>query len=147
MTELVVGVVGMKGAMEGLAKALQNDVDEVKQQLARQRQLSKYNRRTWFQVMAYIFVVGMLVGDVGRRYCGVGVEQVEGIAGPACNAVFWTTEHGGGVEWRIIGFTLQAALIFWMTKRAQVPPHLYAEVAAAQVKRERKAKRASRRAP
>lgn len=137
MTELTVAVVGMRGATEALAQAFRDDINEVKKQLDRQRRLSKYNRRTWFQVMAYIFVVGLLVSDVGRRYCGYDGQHAKGAAGSACNVVFWTTEHGGGGLWRVVGFTLQAALIFWITKRAQVPADLYPEVAAAQVKRER----------
>lgn len=137
MTDLTVGVVGMKGAMEGLARALQCEVDDLKTQLDRQRRLTKYARRTWFEVMAYIFMVGLLIADVGRRYCGADGDQVGQTAGAVCNVVFWTTEHGGGVQWRITGMVATAGLLFWLGRRAQVPDDLFDDVPHAQIRRER----------
>ena len=144
MMDLTIGVVGMKGAMEGLNRALQHDLDEVKTQLARERRLTKYARRTWFEVMAWIFASALLVSDLGRRYCASSGEQVEGVAGPACNVVFWTTEHGGGVGWRIVGATLMIVGIFVLNQRAQVPSDLYEDTTDAQVKTDRARKRRTR---
>lgn len=137
VTDLAVGVVGMKGALEAVARGLQTDVEELKQQNVRVRRLSKYNRRTHFMVLTWLIVGGLLASDLGRRYCGADGEQMGGAVGATCNVVFWTTEHGGGPGWRGLGFLLQVTLLVVFWARSQVPADLYGEVAVAQVKRER----------
>lgn len=142
ITDLAIGVVGMKGAMEGLAKALQTDVDQVKEQLDKQRRLSKYNRRTHFMVLSWVVVFVLLVSDIGNRYCDTDSGDAWG---RTCNVVFWTTEHGGGLEWRIVGLITHLGFLFFFWKRSQVPPELWSEVATAQVKRERDERKRKRR--
>ena len=145
MTDLAVGVVGMKGAMEGLARALQTEVDLLKEQLGKHRRLAKYNRRTHFMVLSWVIVFVLLVSDVGRRYCGGMGEQVNGATGATCNVIFWTTEHGGGVGWRILGLVLHLAFLYFFWSRSQVPDDLHDEIATAQVARERTERREAKR--
>lgn len=137
MTDLTIAVVGMKGAMDGLARGLQTEINELQDSNVKQRRLSKYNRRTHFMVLSYVAVLGLLISDLGRRYCGIDGHHVGEPAAQACNATFWTTEHGGGVGWRIAGFLLQVAIVIVLTKRSQVPSDLYPEIAVAQIKRDR----------
>lgn len=130
VTDLAVGVVGMKGALEGVEQLLKNDIDELKTEIERQRKLAKYGRRTWFEVMAYIFLVGLLVSDWARTYCTPGPDGTAQFA-YGCDAVFWGTDHGGDVRLRVLGFSLQAALLIWMGRRSQVPEDIFDRVPVA----------------
>lgn len=130
VTQLAIGVVGMKGALEGVERLLHDDIDELKAEIERQRKLAKYGRRTWFEVMAYIFLVGLLVSDLARTVCTPGPDGVAQFA-YGCDTVFWTTDHGGDARLRVLGFTLQAALLLWMGRRSQVPADIFDRVPVA----------------
>jgi hypothetical protein len=96
----------------GVITALREEVDI-------QRKLAKYGRRTWFEVLAWVFLGGLLVSDLGQQYCTAPSPY-----GEACNVVFWTTDHGASDWWRVLGFLLVAALLTSLAYRSQVPPEL-----------------------
>lgn len=125
--DLAVGVVGLSGAMREVGRALRADVDELREEITTQRMLAKYSRRTWFEVMAYIFLAGLLVSDLARDFCIVFPGSGAAAYPRACNVVFWTTEHGGGPQWRVLGLVLTVLFLFYMGHRAQVPADLYSK--------------------
>lgn len=141
ITDLTVGVVGLTGALDAVARGLQIEIDDLKATNVKHRRLSKYNRRTHFMVLSWVVVFVLIVSDLGDRYCGGDGTQVGGTAGVTCNVAFWMTEHGGGPGWRWLGFLLQAGVLYWFWKRSQVPEDLLSEVAATQAKQERLARK------
>lgn len=83
------------------------------------KKLARYARRTWFEMMTYIFLVGALLSDVARAYA---TNQWWGL-------VFWTTEHGQGTEFewalRLAGLSWQVGLLVFMGRRSQVPEWIF----------------------
>lgn len=94
-------------------------IHALEDEIAIQKRLAKYARRTWFEVMAYIFLAGLLLSDLVRAY---GHSDWWSL-------IVWTSQHGSGgpVEWlaRCVGFLLQAAFLIWLGRRSQVPPDLF----------------------
>lgn len=111
------------------------EFDRLKHEAEIQKKLSRYARRTWFEMMTYIFIVGLLASDIARAYAN---NRWWGL-------VFWTTQHGDGgtLEWvlRGIGLAWQLTVLFVMGKRSQVPPEVFDRVPYAEVERTRTRRR------
>lgn len=122
VVDLAVGVIGLKGALEHIGGALADEVHELQDEIATQRKLSKYNRRTHFQMLFWVAFFAIHLSDVANE-----LKERAPILG---DFIFWITDDGGGWGWRLLGFLTQMSLFWWLWHRAQVPDELYHRVAA-----------------
>lgn len=115
-------------------QGLQAEYERLNYEAEMQKKLSRYSRRTWFEMMAYMLLAGLLVSDVARAYAD---NQWWGL-------LFWATQHGDGgtSEWvlRGIGLSLQVALMVVLGRRSQVPDWIYDRVPYAEEQRLRKSR-------
>lgn len=123
--DLAIAVVGLHGAIEGVGAILNKDVENLREEINTQRKLAKYARRTWFEVMAWIFLAGLVVSDVGRTYCLPRQGETTTRYPEICDTVFWATNHHGHWSWRVLGLLATVSLLLWMAKRSQVPSEIY----------------------
>lgn len=117
-------LVGLRQDMKDYHRASMTAVAALQDEIETQRILTRYNRRTWFEVMAWLCFGTALLADVGRAYAHSGWWGL----------LFWTSRHGAGGPWewaaRAVGFTWQVGFVGWLTRRAQVPEELLSRVAA-----------------
>lgn len=122
-------VAGLERSLTVYKQGLQAEYERLHHEAEMQKKLSRYARRTWFEMMAYIFLVGLLVSDVARAYAD---SQWWGL-------VFWATQHGDGdtAEWvlRGIGLLSQVTLMAVLGRRSQVPEWIYDRVPFAEEER------------
>ena len=119
VTSLAVRVMATHDLLVDFKDSSTAAIEQLEIEIQNQKRLSKYQRRTWFWVMSYIYVAGLLTSDLLTHYAHSGWWDL----------VFWTSQHGHGGPWeftaRVVGFTVQASFLFFMTKRAQVPANLF----------------------
>ena len=143
--ELAASVRASNISLEALSGALMqfavhNDerASELEQQVTRHRQLGKYNRRTHFWTMAMMVFGALFVADLAQH-----------VASQWWDLLFWAHNHGrGGTSehvLRSLGFLWQACYLGFLVKIAQVPEDLWPDIAAAQVHREKNARRKAKR--
>lgn len=112
---LQIGLASYQAALEA-----QNEkrYQALQQELDTWRVMSKFSRRTWFEVMAWIALASLLVNDVAREYATSGWW---GLLLPF-------TQHGAGDGWeyvaRGLGLCWQMGLCWWLMRRSQVPKEM-----------------------
>lgn len=120
VTDLAVGVVGMHGALDGVAKALTDDVAALRIEINTQRKLSKYNRRTHFQMLFWVAFFAIHLSSAATLW--------EDTAPRLHDFIFWL--EPGSTAWRLAGLAAQLFLFWFFWHRAQVPDELFHRVAA-----------------
>lgn len=100
----------------------------------RHRRLGKYNRRTHFWTMAAMVFGAMFLADMAQHAHSVWWDLL-----------FWSHNHGDGgtsdYVLRTLGLVWQVGYLTYLVRIAQVPLDLWPDVTAAQIKREKDARR------
>lgn len=121
--DLRADLIGLRHDMQSYHRSQQVAVQELQDEIETQRILSRFNRRTWFEVMAYIGFGSALFADAADHYARSGWWGL----------VLWTSQHGDGGPWewtaRGVGLGWEVAFVGWLTYRAQVPEFLLPRVA------------------
>lgn len=127
VADLAVAVIGLRGALDSVGAVLKHDVEGLREEIDVQRALSKYSRRTHFQVQYWVAIFALQVG-AGLHY----FERFPWIAG----FLFWIWPYG---PWqaRVAGFVVQAIGFWYFWHAAQVPDWLFNRVPASGPRGER----------
>lgn len=119
VADLAVGVIGLRGALEHVGEALKFDVESLRAEIDIQRKLSKYNRRTHFQMLYWVAFFAIHLAELRTK-----------LPAEFADFLFWLTDDGGGWGWRLLGAITQITLFWVFWHRAQVPDDLYHRVPA-----------------
>lgn len=119
MQQFLSAVEGLKNEVKTYKQGIALQYETMSHEIEVQKKLTRYSRRTWFEMMTYLFLVSILVSDAARSYATNGWWGL----------LFWTTQHGDGGPWewaaRAIGISWQALLLYWMGRRSQVPDWVF----------------------
>jgi len=124
----------LSGALMQFAIHAEERTAEVEDVVNRYRRLGKYNRRTHFWTMAAMVFGALFLADLSQH-----------AASQWWDLLFWAHNHGrGGTSeyvLRSLGLLWQATYLGFLVKISQVPADLWPDVTAAQIKREKDARR------
>lgn len=121
VSNLAVGVIGLTGALKDIQRLFAQDIQGLQDEIDTQRKLSKYNRRTHFQMMFFVVLFAVHLRSAAEVYED-DIPQLFAF-------LFWLKDYGyDGL--RVLGFATQALIAWFLWHRAQVPDSLFNRVAA-----------------
>lgn len=124
----------LSGALMQFAIHAEERTASVEDVINRHRRLGKYNRRTHFWTMAAMVFAALFLADWAQHAQSVWWDLL-----------FWSHNHGDGgtsdYVLRTLGLVWQAGYLTYLIRIAQVPLDLWPDVTAAQIKREKDARR------
>lgn len=133
-----VSLEALSGALMQFAVHNDERASELEDLVGRHRRLGKYNRRTHFYTMAYMVFGALLLADLANHATSQWWDLL-----------FWSHNHGrGGTSeyvLRSLGLLWQACYLGFLIKIAQVPLELWPDVTTAQIKREKDARRKTKK--
>lgn len=82
------------------------------------RFITRYARRTWFMVMAFLVFATVLLGDLARSYADSAWWGL----------LLWASQHGDGGAWEWVargtGLTWQVGALIWIYRYSDMPDWL-----------------------